>query len=1346
MAGLPTELRTGPDGHYEMMLPAGWDGTVTPTLPGFTFSPALRTYADLAADTPAQDYVSTYAGIADDPYEDNDSFETAVIVPLGTVITDLVLRDEDWFKFYVPASDAGKTLGIRLTATSFPDGGANADPARLHDLDYGVMDSIGNLVHYSMSGDVDEVSFIPDVAEGWYTIAHTYLVNPGVVYSLFVTASDELPVGTISGRVTDGAANGVDGVPVELFGLPFDWNTCRPMAITDANGYYKIASFPGNYQVQVNLRDFNQNPIDALPDGWLPVRNFRSNSYDFNKTVTLVPGAPLTGKDVVLEAGGTISGRVTDGQGNPVYQAVVTAHTANGGQACYGYTDANGDYEIRRLRTANFAVQYRPPTGNSLGREWYDNKSSFSSSRPVAVTAGAVTAGIDAVLEEGASVSGQVTDLGQNPIQGVQVTAYDVSGIALQSAMTQADGTYFINRIPGGSVKLLFNATPCLAGNYLSEWYHDQGSLENAAPIAVTVGQPTEGIDESLSPAGAISGRLSGSNSQGLLSGFVQAFDEISGRATGVQPAYDGSYLLRNLSAGNYRVRFSYTYNWITNYPAAWYPDSNYWNAAGLVAVAAGGTTTGIDGVVRDRGNVGGVSGRVTNGSGGGIAGLTVVVKEAGSGFDLNSALTDANGYYTVPNVPMGQAKVFFSADPSNSVYTSEYANDKVDFESADALLVELNTITPNVNAVLAERPALAVTTTSLAAGQLGVAYDQPLAVTGGRTFHHWTVSAGTLPDGLMMGARGRITGTPTTVGTFDFTARVSDSTSPQQVTTKDLSITVGTYTGEGYAISGTVLTGGLPVSGVALNGLPGTPVTNASGGYVAVVPAAWGGTVTPTLAGLVFEPASRTYSDVSSNLSGQDYEASSGFTISGTVTLNSAGLSGVLMSGLPGDPVTGIYGDYNGIVPVGWSGTVTPTLEGYTFVPESRVYTGITASIPGEDYVATAVAPISAKVDFNGDGQEDILWRYYGTGPYQGLVLTWLMNQSGSMSPALMAAGQTLTGEASLIMRSIPGAGDPASKNVISAKIATPKKGPKTLMEGRKPRAQRTKLSMRSPLDAGRKFVLKNRKDTAIENRLTIPTRKDAADPGLLSSGEARIAAISITQELILSQVPDTAWEIAGTGDFNGDHKTDILWRYYGTGGYQGLNDIWFMDGTTFQGENVFSQIPDTNWRIAGTGDFNGDGETDILWRYYGTGAYQGLNVIWYMNDATFIGEDVFSQVLDTAWRIEGTGDFNADGETDILWRYYGTGGYQGLNDIWFMNDAAFQGEAVFSQITDTNWLIGGTGDFNGDGNMDILWRYYGTGAYQGLNDIWYMNGTAFVNEEVFGMIPDTNWRIVNR
>ena len=294
ITGLPTEIRTDESGEYSIMLPIGWGGTVIPVLSGFTFSPSYTNYDQLLGDELDQDYTATFAGGGEDLYEDNDTFATAATVAMGTVIQDLVLNDQDWFKFEVPPGDAGKTLGVRLLATAFPNGVAVSDPAHSKDLDYGIMDGTGKLLTYSMSGSIDEVTFIPDIQPGTYTIGHTYMINPGMVYSLYVTTSDVLPVGTISGRITNEDEQGVDGVTVQLFRLPMDWNESHPMAITDADGNYKIAAFPGDYQVKVGLQDFDQNPNDGLPDGWVPVRNFLSNSYDHDKTVTLAAGTPVT--------------------------------------------------------------------------------------------------------------------------------------------------------------------------------------------------------------------------------------------------------------------------------------------------------------------------------------------------------------------------------------------------------------------------------------------------------------------------------------------------------------------------------------------------------------------------------------------------------------------------------------------------------------------------------------------------------------------------------------------------------------------------------------------------------------------------------------------------------------------------------------------------------------------------------------------------------------------------------------------------------------------------------------------------------------------------------------------
>ena len=81
--------------------------------------------------------------------------------------------------------------------------------------------------------------------------------------------------------------------------------------------------------------------------------------------------------------------------------------------------------------------------------------------------------------------------------------------------------------------------------------------------------------------------------------------------------------------------------------------------------------------------------------------------------------------------------------------------------------------------------------------------------------------------------------------------------------------------------------------------------------------------------------------------------------------------------------------------------------------------------------------------------------------------------------------------------------------------------------------------------------------------------------------------------------------------GDFNGDGKTDILWRNKGTG----QNVVWLMNGTTYSSYAELMQVTDTNWEIVGTGDFNSNNKVDILWRNKST----GQNVVWFMDGATY-------------------------------------------------------------------------------------------------------------------------------
>ena len=68
------------------------------------------------------------------------------------------------------------------------------------------------------------------------------------------------------------------------------------------------------------------------------------------------------------------------------------------------------------------------------------------------------------------------------------------------------------------------------------------------------------------------------------------------------------------------------------------------------------------------------------------------------------------------------------------------------------------------------------ITTGNLPQGQQGNAYSEVFTATGGTTPYSWSISAGTIPAGIAMNTNGDFGGVPTTVGTFNFTVKVTDA------------------------------------------------------------------------------------------------------------------------------------------------------------------------------------------------------------------------------------------------------------------------------------------------------------------------------------------------------------------------------------------------------------------------------------------------------------------------------------------------------------------------------------------------------------------------------------------
>jgi len=944
MSGLPGDPRTNESGQYTGAVPSGWTGTVAPTLPGFTFSPTDSYYPNVISNE-TQGYTASFAGGQDDIYEENDNVSIAAELTLGTH-TNLVLSDADWFRVYVGAGDVGKDLKVNVKGTSYPEPNGNKD------LDFYILDSSEKMLGYVLSSSDDETLYLTDIEEGWYYIGQTYISQPGTVYSITLEVSDNFGIGYISGRVTDEqTGQGIEGIYVELYGDPFDWGIPRPFITTDANGEYKVGYTPGNYTVRFNLQNFYYRDPYALD------LNYIGETYNWNEVFSVVAGTTIEGIDAELERGGTVTGRVTDPGGNGVDFAAVSICKNDISRVSFARTDENGYYTADRMQTGNYKVRFQPSYYQNYGTQWYDDTGSFGEGHPVAVQQGAITPDINAQLEETGYIQGRVTNNLGNPIQNVIVRVYDAAGYIIVSRSTDENGDYYIDdRLPEGDVIIFFDAINA-PGNYASEYYTDKLLIEEADPVSVQAGQTTFGIDAELVEGGTITGRVTDAQGYGFSGVGVACFDADSERYHAATSDENGNYTLPNLPPDGYYVRFRAG---IGNYAMEWYDDKGSSAEGEVISVGTGQTSSGIDAQLADNGGF--VSGRVEDIYGNGIADVYVWVRDIMEGSVYSSVFTDADGNYTAPKIPTCNAKVFFNSDYGYLNYVAEYYNDKGTYESADLVAATLGLETPGINAVLAPISPVSITTTSLPSGEVAVPYSQTLEVTGGREFYYWSVISGNVPPGLTLNSKGEISGIPNDTGTYNFTVRVTDSSRNQLVDTQTLSITIDAYAGTGYLISGAVTSGGSPLGGVVLQGLPGNPATNSSGEYTVYVYSGWSGTVTPTLSGYAFDPASRIYNNVAANIPGENYTASTGYSISGEVTLVGLPLEGVLISGLPTNPYTDVNGQYSGAVPSGWSGAVTPTLPGFSFNPTNLPYTNVTSDQPGQNYTA----------NFQG-GQDDI-------------------------------------------------------------------------------------------------------------------------------------------------------------------------------------------------------------------------------------------------------------------------------------------------------------------------------------------------------------------------------------
>ena len=1162
----------------------------------------------------------------------------------------------------------------------------------------------------------------------------TQQLNPGTYY-VKVRAFDSSQVGTytirvfqsydsITGRVIDSNGNGIQNVMAYVYDSSFNYITA---AVTENNGNYVIKDLStGEYKIYFFAYSAGNYISEWYND---------KQSFDNADIVPVTAGQTTTLADSVLSEGGIISGRVTDSQGNGIANVYIEIIDLNQNSQNGCYTDSNGYYTIQGTPSGDYKIYFDTYNAGNFFNEWYDNKTSFNEADTVSVMSGQITNLVDAVLSPSGSFSGIVTDNQDNGIINVLVYVYDLNNNWIYTDVTNGVGYYRIPNLLSGSYKVYFSPR----GLFSPSWYNGQNSFESATPVNVTIGQNTFGIDTQLNAILPITITLNDQPTHAEINSPGE-MDWFSFTVT-----TQGTYILQTTLG---TLNDSYIYLYGPNDPSL-YIEVDDDDGIGLASKITRDLSPGTYYVkVRayDVAQVGtysieifqsydAITGQVNDIYGNGIPNVWVSL------YDLNynnieSTPTDSNGHYTVRDLLTGEYKIYFDASETEN-YPSEWYNNKDTFENADAVTIVEGEIT-NINATLSN-PGIIVTSPNG-----GESFP-----TGSRQEINW-VSDGTLEDvkiecSFDNGASWTCIIPATNIkssyywivpNTPSNNCLIRISEANQDVSLSDVSDAVFSI------VSAPYITISSPNSGEKLKVGSTQQITWTSSGIGSNVKIDYsidGGTTwTPIVAStsndgsydwtIPNDPSANCLIRIS-DIDGDPSGISNTFSIispmsatltltspNGTENLSTGSTHQITWTGTEMEKIKNVMLEYSLNNGTTWSHIIAFTANNGSFnwtvpdKPSNNCLVRISKSDSDEgpvdvsDGVFSIVSASTVKVIAPNGGEQ---WK-----AGSAYNITW--ESSGISDNVIIDLYRGTAFDLNI-------GTTPTSSGSYSWNIP----GNFTLADDYKIFIHQDTIEDYS--DAVFSIVERapNNPDFNNDGKVDILWRNYTTGSNEVWYMNGGVQADTVT----LPAQPDLNWRIVGTGDFNRDGKVDILWRNYSNC----QNQIWYMDGVTLMNVVTLAEQKDnSNWQISGTGDFNGDGKVDILWRNLS----EGRNKLWFLDEDVIIGNTGIQALDNKFMRIAGTGDFNSDGKVDILWRNYSTGS----NEVWYMDGTIRTSSALLLELTELSWQIAAVGDFNGDTKPDILWRRYTDGA----NMIWYMDGITRIGTENITTRSDLNWRIV--
>ena len=273
--------------------------------------------------------------------------------------------------------------------------------------------------------------------------------------------------GAVTGRVIDAATGEpIEGATVSLSPVRSSTSSAPPasptllrslMNQTNLNGAFEIGGvLAGRWSVQVQK------------EGYIPLAS---------QVIDVGAGAARV-RDIRIDRGGAIIGRVLDSRGGPVVRMSVLATqqarnrdgTVRLTGVASGQTNDLGEFRISGLAPGQYAV-FAQPTQNVVSpftggsptpapsvyvRTFYPRSSDPAQAGPVSVSRGTTTTGIEFSMLSAASyqVFGVVVDTGGQPVGGAVVRLFQARPplpvTSFQASPSALDGTFVVVNVPEG--------------------------------------------------------------------------------------------------------------------------------------------------------------------------------------------------------------------------------------------------------------------------------------------------------------------------------------------------------------------------------------------------------------------------------------------------------------------------------------------------------------------------------------------------------------------------------------------------------------------------------------------------------------------------------------------------------------------------------------------------------------------------------------------------------------------------------------------------------------------------------------------------------------------------------